>query len=44
MIRAVIKGGSVIGKQTRGRFNFSGTVLAEGHFDKGPFSLVIVQH
>jgi len=29
MIRAVIKGGSVVAKPTKGRFNFAGAVSAE---------------
>jgi len=34
---AVIKEGSVTGKQTRGSFKFATVILAEGHFGKGPF-------
>jgi len=33
MIYAVIKGGSIIGKQTMGHFNFARANLAEGNFD-----------
>jgi len=40
-INVVIKGRSVIGKQSRGRFNFARAVLAGGRIDLCPFVLVL---
>jgi len=34
MIHAVITGRSVIGKQTKGRFNFARAILANVRFDR----------
>jgi len=35
--RAAIKGGCVIGKHTRGHFNFARAAFVEGYFGKGRF-------
>jgi len=40
MMRAVIKGDSVTGKQTRGCFNFDGAILSWGHCGRRMFWLV----